>query len=154
MESEAERADDVAASKLEEILAQHFRDRGKRLRVGTAVTAALIAGSVALGWYVVAAGIGLVLVFGFGWQLLTFQTKDKGAQVLRKQRGEIVWAYYQRPSGIVLALGSGQRVLLNNAEFAVIDQLAPLLPHATLGYTPELAAQFAARPESLRRSAA
>jgi hypothetical protein len=145
---------DAAVAKIEEILARHFQDRASRLRRGMAVTAALIAGCVALGWFVVAAGIGLVLVFGFGWQLLTFRTKDRGAKALRTQRAEIVWAYYQQPSGIVLGLQSGERVLLNNAVFAVIDELAPVLGHATLGYTPELADQFAARPESLRRSAA
>jgi hypothetical protein len=143
---------------LDEVLAKYVSRRTSRLRRGLVVGAVGVAlgaglfywGSTALG-AIVGGVAGLILIFA-AIGLLT-AADDAGAKLLREQRGDIVWAYYLQNHGIVFGLRSGGGALLANAEEWMLNELRPLLGHATLGFTPELERRFAQNPASLARMA-
>ena len=141
---------------VEKLVMEYLARRRARLTRGILISAALFAGGIAIGfadktWGVLVAALAGVLLAALIWQRST-ATKDRGAEILRTRRDEIVWAYYLVNHGLVFGLRSGEKALLGNAEPWLLEQLAPVLGHATLGFTPEHATTFGADPSRLARS--
>jgi hypothetical protein len=84
----------------------------------------------------------------------------KPLRLLRERAQDIVWTYAfvvrnRATSWLLLRMADGKSVRLPakfGSENAVLDALAPYLPHATFGFTPEREAQYRRDPSSLRRS--
>ncbi len=81
--------------------------------------------------------------------------------ILRSRRDDVVWMYVLRQRGngaaswIVLGTTDGKlhraHVTIGEEE-ALLKRLVPLVPHATVGFSPPLQAKFRASPASFRTS--
>jgi len=149
--------------RLQRYLDRYIATRRAGLRVGLVIFTAITAGCAWLAWTgespatsrggaILAALFGGITLFASLIPLLTAGRGDEGVRALRERRDEIVWAYGLQPRGVMLATRSGERFLLGHALAADLIELAPLLPRATMGYTPERATAYDADPSGLVRS--
>lgn len=109
--------------------------------------------------------LGLAIPFGLlalGFVVLGFRSPDKHAFIvaLRERRNDIVWLYLlrQNVNGVhaqtflnIGLIDGKQRALAigKTGEEEMLAHAKALLPHATVGYSPELQAQFKRDPRSM-----
>ncbi len=149
-----------------------FLHYAKGNKVAGAIIALVCFGIGAVGFLdstaTLAIQLGLAIPFGFiGLALLylSFRPAEKHAAIviLRDRPQEIVWVYSvaqhvngrhsQTMLNLGLASGSQKSLAIGAATDPkpLLGQLEHSLPHATIGYSEELEAQFKKQPASLRR---
>lgn len=156
----------------EQQLSQFLRYAGGN-KVGGIIVAILCFGIGALGFADQTAGVGIKLglaipfgVAGLVFLVLSFRPAEKHPVIvaLRDHPGDIVWVYpgtmtvngRHSQTFIHFGLASGKRKQLaigaRNDPRPLMDLAEQALPHATLGFSPEMEKAFKKDPASFRRA--
>lgn len=151
-----------------------FLAHAKLSKVGGIIVALLCFGIASLGLIDDSATIGVQLglaipfsAFAIFFLFVTFRPPHKHPAIvmLKNHANEIVWIYVTKQSVngvhsqtfINLARSTGQRKMLAIGKATDPEPLLALLhrsiPHATMGYTPELEKQYKSQPSALRITA-
>lgn len=108
---------------------------------------------------------GLVLVVALLFLASSFKNpaRNLGLVTLRERPTAVVWVYphvstqhgHAISASVMLGLASGRRVGLPvevGREGEVLEAVAQVVPHAHVGFSPELDRQFRRDPQALRTS--
>ena len=155
----------MSDERMKKVVASYQAWRRRRTHKGLLITGLLLAGGIALFLKVDRTWGGLsAAIFGLFFVLLVFQrlgdSKHPALDVLLTRPEEVVWLYFRAGNnrnlgfGVVLGLRGGELLQIEHSYEWLLDQLVPLLPHAKVGFTPELAEAFKSDPASVERLAA
>lgn len=155
----------MSDERMKQVVANYMAWRRGRTHKGLLISGLLLAGGIALFLKVDRTWGGLsAAIFGLMFVALVFQrmgaSKDPALNVLLARPEDVVWLYYRTGNnrnigyGVVLGLRGGDLVQIEHSPESLLDQLVPLLPHAKVGFTPELAEAFKREPTSVERLAA